>query len=176
MVARERDLAVSIANASATNGLRPRAQRVRIHGSNDRVPRFTLARVPRFTRPFSLVLATYALWAPCTLLVHTSSTVAPSGMMHLVLCPMKRLAGIPCPICGGTRAAVALANFHAADAWRLNPMVTVAIPLVVFLLTLRVVFGRVVSVRLSPTARRVAWAGFVITLALNWAWVIWVGN
>ena len=33
----------------------------------------------------------------------------------LILCPLKRFAGIPCPSCGTTRACLALSNDSSAE-------------------------------------------------------------
>lgn len=45
------------------------------------------------------------------------------------LCAFRHLTGIPCPLCGGTRACAALANGDFLAAWQLNPglMVLLAI-------------------------------------------------
>lgn len=45
------------------------------------------------------------------------------------LCGFRHLTGIPCPLCGGTRACAALTNGDFLAAWQLNPglMVLLAI-------------------------------------------------
>ncbi len=40
------------------------------------------------------------------------------------ICPLKNLSGIPCPGCGGTRAALALAGGRFVQALSFNPLST----------------------------------------------------
>jgi hypothetical protein len=39
------------------------------------------------------------------------------------VCPLRAVTGVPCPFCGGTTAATALADGHLADAVAANPFV-----------------------------------------------------
>lgn len=39
----------------------------------------------------------------------------------LPLCGFRHVTGLPCPLCGGTRACAALANGNFLEAWQLNP-------------------------------------------------------
>ncbi len=39
-------------------------------------------------------------------------------------CPLRALVHVPCPTCGGTRAALALAHADVTTAWRANPSLT----------------------------------------------------
>lgn len=84
-------------------------------------------------------------------------------------CPFRWATGQPCFLCGGTRAALALARGDGAAALRTNPLVAVAIPLVLLLGILRVAFG------LAPCwggiSRRVLWMGAAALVLANWAWV-----
>lgn len=41
-------------------------------------------------------------------------------------CPFLQLTGIPCPTCGGTRAAVLLAHGNVSAALFMNPLTTLA--------------------------------------------------
>lgn len=41
-------------------------------------------------------------------------------------CPLKDATGIPCPTCGGTHAAIALARLDIAAAWAANPLIVLA--------------------------------------------------
>ncbi len=43
----------------------------------------------------------------------------------LPLCGFKHLTGVPCPLCGGTRACAALADGNLLAAWQINPGLTV---------------------------------------------------
>lgn len=46
-----------------------------------------------------------------------------------VLCPLLALTGYACPTCGGLRTVHGLATGDLAEAWSMNPMLTVALPL-----------------------------------------------
>lgn len=52
--------------------------------------------------------------------------LAASAGWPLPPCVFREWTGLPCPVCGGTRAAVALAAGGWAEAFSLNPLVTVA--------------------------------------------------
>lgn len=43
-----------------------------------------------------------------------------------VLCPMRALTGIPCPLCGGTTVFIELGSGHPVRAAAANPVVLVA--------------------------------------------------
>jgi predicted ABC-type sugar transport system permease subunit len=49
------------------------------------------------------------------------------------VCPLRALTGIPCPLCGGTTAAVNVGRFDLLGALRANPFVVVGALLVVVL-------------------------------------------
>lgn len=44
----------------------------------------------------------------------------------LISCPFKKITGLPCPTCGATRAALALARFDFAGALLHYPLMTLA--------------------------------------------------
>jgi hypothetical protein len=48
--------------------------------------------------------------------VHAATGFAP-------VCPLREVTGVPCPFCGGTTAATALADGRLADALTANPFV-----------------------------------------------------
>jgi hypothetical protein len=76
-------------------------------------------------------------------------------------CPLRTMTGIPCPLCGATRAVVALAHGHVLDSMRFNPA-----GIVVVLLALALVAGvRVDRLRVAP------WV-LISLAALLWAWNI----
>lgn len=49
----------------------------------------------------------------------------------LFLCPLRAVTGLPCPLCGGTTAAIALARFDLPAALAANPIVVATAVLVV---------------------------------------------
>ena len=66
------------------------------------------------------------LWAG---LVVVLVVVSPFGALltsGLGACPFKSLTGLPCPGCGSTRAALALADFRFLEALTTYPLPTVA--------------------------------------------------
>ena len=40
----------------------------------------------------------------------------------ITICPIKNIAGIPCPSCGTTRAVIAIINGHFSEAALINPL------------------------------------------------------
>ncbi len=86
----------------------------------------------------------------------------------LPLCGFRHLTGIPCPLCGGTRACAALADGNFLAAWQLNPGLMVLL-----------VLAAVHSVQLGVeawTGRRVqrwrmgadAWRAALVVLLASW--------
>jgi hypothetical protein len=76
-----------------------------------------------------------------------------------IACPLRSITGIPCPLCGMTRAVVAATHGHLLESLRFNPA-----GILVVLLALALLAGR----RLDR-ARVPAWI-FVSLAALLWAW------
>ena len=100
----------------------------------------------------------------------------PDFVLGLVHCPMKEAFGVPCPTCGGTHAAAALAAGDLAAAWGANPLVVVigigfgiwaagallatAVPVLRF------------APELTPGERRAARILAALLIVLAWAWQI----
>lgn len=61
-------------------------------------------------------------WA--ALAVYAAAALAPMRALDAlpVVCPFRRLTGLPCPGCGGTHAFVAMAHGDFAAAWAYNPL------------------------------------------------------
>ena len=76
-------------------------------------------------------------------------------------CPLRSITGIPCPLCGMTRAVVAATHGHLLDSLRFNPAGILVVILAVALLAGR----RLDRARVPP------WL-FVSLAALLWAWNI----
>ncbi|CAN5513621.1 hypothetical protein BH09VER1_BH09VER1_45160 [soil metagenome] len=54
------------------------------------------------------------------------------GLPLLPVCPFKSMTGLPCPLCGGTRAAHAMLQGDLARTLYLNPLAIPAVLLLVF--------------------------------------------
>jgi Protein of unknown function (DUF2752) len=92
-------------------------------------------------------------------------------------CPFKSLVGIPCPACGSTRAALALAHFDLGGAFAVSPLAAAAwIALVAGGLVAGVAALAGVGVPEAPP-RLPGWlrASVVAALLVNWAYLIWSG-
>jgi len=92
---------------------------------------------------------------------------------RLPACFVKELTGLPCPTCGGTRAALALAGLDVPGALRWNPLV--AAGLVLF------VAGGVVAGVLALTdrlprepVRMPLWLRAAVVMAVvgSWVWLV----
>jgi Protein of unknown function (DUF2752) len=88
-----------------------------------------------------------------------------------VLCPLRLLTGVPCPFCGMTTAATALAGGEPAAALAANPFVLV---LVGFTAAMAVLIGARALGLAGPPARwplarrRGAWAVAAVLAAASW--------
>ena len=89
-------------------------------------------------------------------------------------CPFHALTGVPCPGCGTTRAALALARGDVPAAFGWNPLAAAAFLFggaACLLAPWWVVAGR----PLPSLARVLSWRAriaLVAALAANWAWLI----
>src|SRR4051812_33540396 len=83
----------------------------------------------------------------------------PATHQLLPPCPLHALTGLYCPGCGATRAAHQLLHGHVAAAFNLNPLVFVAVPVVLFLWCRRLACGS------WQGARGTFWALLVLTIA-----------
>jgi len=92
--------------------------------------------------------------------------------LNVTVCPLRRWTGIPCPLCGGTRAVVALLTGRFADAFHIHPLVTVAAMLGVALfgvLSLCALFGRrVPRLALSHVERIIATLLLALLFLAQW--------
>ena len=92
-------------------------------------------------------------------------------------CPVKLLAGIPCPACGSGRATSALARLDLLPAFFSNPLFTVAV--LVFLVGGLVALAAALAGRGVPDVRTLpvpVRVGLVLALAANWAWLLLDGR
>jgi hypothetical protein len=97
--------------------------------------------------------------------VHAATGFAP-------VCPLREVTGVPCPFCGGTTSATALAGGHLTDALAANPFVpllAVALAGVLLLVAARAL-GRAAPPRSWPSSRqRAAALAAGALVAASWA-------
>lgn len=91
-------------------------------------------------------------------------------------CPLKMLTGVPCFTCGGTRALQALLDGRAAEALRLQPLLTLLAAAAVAWVVYAVVgpLCHLPRVRARPLRRgRILLVAAAVALVLaNWAYLI----
>ena len=99
--------------------------------------------------------------------------------MGIVLCPLKRFFGIPCPTCGLTRAVAHLLRFELREAFEIQPLATSLVCLLPLLALFScVVLGWRRTRTLGETVLRswIFWSLFAIAMILNWVYVFHRGN
>lgn len=92
-------------------------------------------------------------------------------------CPVKLLAGVPCPACGSGRATAALARLDLAAAFAWNPLFSAAA--VAFLLGGLAALGLALAGRGVPEPRVASGplrAAVVLAVAANWCWLFLDGR
>lgn len=112
-------------------------------------------------------------WAAVAAALVAASPAAPGVLVHLPACLLKQTLGVPCPTCGGTRAALALGQLDLAEAFRLNPLVTLGLAAFVGGGLLAGVLAALDRPLQEPT-RYPGWARAlaVLALAANWVWLV----
>ncbi len=93
-----------------------------------------------------------------------------------MFCLMKRLFHIPCPACGGTRAALGLLHGDFAGALLYNPLAVAVVLAAASVAILRIAFGRRLAIRLG---RRGTVAACIVGAAVfiaNWVFLITSGR
>lgn len=125
-----------------------------------------------------------ALFEPLLLALSTSTALAALVWLTFRLpqppCLLHRWTGLPCPTCGGTRAALALVRGDIVAAWGWNPLVTVGLLALVVANAYAavVLLFRLPCLRLDAAVAGAAWwrAAAFGALGLNWAYLIASGR
>ncbi len=122
--------------------------------------------------PVWLVLL-YAAWGAAVALVFVASRTLG---VRADLCPLHAATGLPCPLCGGTRATVHLASLDPLAALAMNPLVAVGLPALALVLGLRLLTARWIRLEGPPTRRRAirnaAIAAAALLVLANWGYLL----
>jgi len=116
---------------------------------------------------------------PLLLLAFAGLAIArwtPELMLWLAHCPLRERTGLPCPSCGGTHAAVALAGGRLGEAFLANPLVAIggvcfavwALWAVAATLVPRLRRG----LELGPKEKKLLKGFAILALALTWLWEV----
>jgi hypothetical protein len=95
--------------------------------------------------------------------------------LGLLPCPLRTLTGIPCPVCGMTTAAVALAAGDAEGAGAANPFIFVLVAITAITLPLvavRSVGALSPPMPWSPAARRRTRQLAGVLAIASWVWQV----
>lgn len=117
------------------------------------------------------------LWGGAAASLVALAPLAPRLAAGLPGCPFKTLTGVPCPLCGTTRAALALARLEPLAALAAFPLPTVAWIAFVgggLAAGLAALAGRGVPTLPSPLPRALALGAAAAVLA-NWIYLIATG-
>lgn len=90
--------------------------------------------------------------------------------LGIALCPLRRFTGVPCPLCGATRAGLCLLRGDLAGAFALQPLVTIA----AFAVPLAFLVRRWITFKL-PRSAVGKWSLALVAgglVAANWAYLI----
>jgi len=83
-----------------------------------------------------------------------------------VLCPLRRLTGVPCPFCGSTTVFMEAGAGHWGAAVAANPFTVVAV--IVFLFS--PAFGFDAPDRWTRLPVRLRWIAGAVVLGASWLW------
>lgn len=92
-------------------------------------------------------------------------------------CEFHALTGLPCPTCGSFRTAQLLLRGNIADAWLMQPLITLLAGLgLTYMLYAWIVTGlRLPRIRFENVSRRMrilTFLAFIIVGLINWAYLI----
>lgn len=98
--------------------------------------------------------------------------LAPLGKIGLPFCGLRLLTGLPCPLCGGTRAAQAILGGNFSLAAQLNPLAFPVVGLLiaaVLVAAVELIRGRSLADWAALRTRWMAWTPlFLVLLLLIW--------
>lgn len=95
-------------------------------------------------------------------------------LLRLAHCPWRDVAGIPCPTCGGTLAAVFLVHGQVTAALKANPLVTLGIAAgalwLLYAVAATVIPAWRRSLVLTGTEKRAARIIVILAVVAAWVW------
>ena len=123
-------------------------------------------------------------WAICPIvfglvwlaLVAAIQFLCPDRGASIVLCPLKRTVGLPCPTCGTTRSALSFLSGDPAAAFAYNPLVFAAAAMMFAALLVRLVYARQVRFYIRRRQRIGVWVVLAAVLLGNWVYLICTGR
>jgi hypothetical protein len=116
-----------------------------------------------------------------TIGVASAGAIALLRLDHLpfTVCLFKAMTGWPCPACGSTRAVGHLAHADVAGAFAMNPLATAAAVVVAAWAVADAVLlarGRALDLEVETRVGNLMRVGFVVAVALNWAYLLMAGR
>ena len=110
-------------------------------------------------------LAWFALIAITSgITVYVLQRFHPSDMVWMPFCPFHRFTGLFCPGCGATRAIHHLLNGEFLAGLRMNPLLVLSLPFLVYLVVREYVVPALTGRAPRPIAPAVAWVVFVVVV------------
>jgi len=133
---------------------------------------------PPHAQDGQLISAAFSAWRPGALRRASIVAVGGTALFALLLSPFKlclvaRVFHVPCPGCGMTRAAVAMAHGDVAGAFALHPLSLVLVPLAIAVAAVQVArYVRTGSAwNAAPLSRGTELASAALVLLLLGVWV-----
>ena len=100
--------------------------------------------------------------------------------IHIPSSPIRAIFGIPCPLCGGTRAVTSLGLGRFWEALAYNPLALVILALMLLAIARWILmvlpFRRRIEAAWTRAERRTLPVIVVVTFIANWVYVLWSGR
>jgi len=134
--------------------------------------RISLEPAPRRPDVPRVAAVAFGVWAALVMTGFGLSRVVGSDVTP---CVFKNITGVPCAMCGGTRATASLARADLLGALALNPLVVVLGVAFGAWMIARFAFARQLRIELGRCERTAAWILVSALFAANWVYVASAG-